>query len=222
MPKRARPVRPVPTRRSRCAALLRSVLRWMMTALACTWRLLTRPWRRGVAIEVLSTNLQRRRTLERELRSAVRRLRRTVGTPPLDGLAVVAQQVLGSHRPLAGCTQITHAADGASFALIRLALVANDRPLSADDVLAALAEQWIGLVGQRAVGASVLVPIEFAPPERHQVDSARASHALRAIRPRNPAGVPGAYPAATPLRADPLDPLAPMPFSAPERNGHSS
>jgi hypothetical protein len=200
----------------------------MRAPLTCTWRLLARAWRRGVAIEVLSTDLQRRRTLERELRVAVRQLRRTVGAPPLDGLAVVAQRVLGTHRPLAGCTQITHTTDGASFALIRLALAANDRPLSADDVLASLAEQWIGLVGQRAVGASVIVPIEFAPPERHQIDNARESHALRAIRPRTPAtpaGVPGAYPAPTPLRADPLDPLdplAPLPFSAPERNGHSS
>ena len=215
MPKR---VRPKPTLRSRCAGWLLALWSWMACSMSRAWQVACRACRRqDIAIEVLSTDQQRRRSLERELRVAMRRLRRTLGAPPLDGLAIIAQHVLGTSRQLAGCTHLSQGADGATRALIRLALEVDGRALGADEVLAALAEQWIGLISQRTHGATVIVPVEFAPPQPQ--DAGQTSEEP----PSRPVPVPGAHSSSPGLSAAPTplrpDPLAPIPFRAPEGNG---
>jgi hypothetical protein len=98
-----------------------------------------------------------------------------------------------------------------------VALEVHGRVLSADEVLAALAEQWIGLVGQRAAGATVIVPIEFAHQQPEEADEPPDERPARPLRPlRAPAAMPGVPAAPMPLRGDPL---APIGARAPDRNG---
>lgn len=120
-------------------------------------------WRHPVPVEVLLTDRGRRRALEGELRAGLRQLRRALGTPLPANLAVVVQQVIRTDRQLAGCYQVGQREDGARFALIRLAVQVNGRRLSTDELLAALAEQCIGLMIHDGGGPSVLVPVEFEP-----------------------------------------------------------
>lgn len=159
----------MPRHRHRCVCCrrrLRAMAAWLVAALRRGWQALCRS-RRPMRIEVLVTDHARRRTLERELRAGLRRLRRALGTPLPANLAVVVQQVIRTDRQLAGCYQVGPRQDGARFALIRLALQVNGRRLSTDELLAALAEQCIGLVIHDSGGPCVLVPVELepAPPD---------------------------------------------------------
>jgi hypothetical protein len=126
-------------------------------------------------VEVLVSDRTRRRALERELRSGLRRLQRALGAPLAADLAVIVQQVITTERQLAGCYQLGTRRDGAQFALVRLALQVNGRRLSTDELLAALTEQLVGLATQGS--PSVLVPIDFEPG---QPAEARRLTALRA------------------------------------------
>ncbi len=147
--------------RSRCAAGLRRA--W--TA-ACRWP-------RPVPVEVLVADRTRRRLVERELRGGLHRLQRALDAPLPTGLAIVVQQVIATDRQLAGCYQVGQRSDGSCFALVRLALQVNGRRLTTDELLAALAEQYIGLVGRDS--ASVLVPIDFepGPPQAQRLTALR-------------------------------------------------
>jgi hypothetical protein len=118
---------------------------------------------RGIPVEVLVSDRLRRVSLERDLHQGIRQLRRAlVGHFPSD-VAVVVQQLIQTDRQISGCYQVSQRPDGTRFALVRLALHLDDRPLGVDEILAALAEQFIGLAIQ-AAGPSVLVPIDFSPP----------------------------------------------------------
>jgi hypothetical protein len=127
------------------------------------WRL-RRVFRFGpprVAVVVLTTHRHRRRTLKRQIESAVRQLEHTLPlTPPIE-VSVIVQQCLGSERPLAGCYLIGQRSDGSCRVLFRLALAVDDRCFDIDTILAALAEEWIGFVTQQADGPSVSVPIDL-------------------------------------------------------------
>ena len=123
-----------------------------------TWRAIRR-WRRPVPVEILIADRAKRRRLERELRRGLRRLQRALGAPLPADLAIVVQQVIATERQLAGCYHLGQRPDGTRFALVRLALQVNGRRLSTDELLAALAEQCIGLATQGS--SSVLVPIDF-------------------------------------------------------------
>jgi hypothetical protein len=153
-----------------------------------------------VPVEVFVADVARRRVLERELRHALRRLQRALGAPLPAGVAVVVQQVIVTDRQLAGCYQVGRRPDGTQFALVRLALQANGRRHSTDDLLAALAEQCIGLALQHGGGPSVLVPVELEipqvapPPPRTPADVRRVS-GLRPD-PLAPHAVAGGIPAA--------------------------
>jgi hypothetical protein len=127
-----------------------------------------------IPIEVLVTNGTRRRKIERELRAGLRQLQRMLGERPVADVGVVVQQVITMDRQLAGCSHLGQRADGTQYALWRLALQVNGRPLAADELLAVLAEQWIGLAKQRQ-GTSVLVPVDFEPSE---ATSSRRAHTL--------------------------------------------
>jgi hypothetical protein len=135
--------------RSRCAA-----------GLCRAWQAIWR-WRRAVPVEVLVVDRTRRRMLEQELRRGLHRLQRAFGAPLPAGLAIVVQQVIATDRQLAGCYQVGQLPDGSRFALVRLALQVNSRRLSTDELLAALAEQYVGLASRDSMSA--VVPIDFEP-----------------------------------------------------------
>lgn len=119
--------------------------------------------RHPIRVEVLIVDRVKRRSLEVELRRGLRRLGRVVGIPYPIRAAVVVQQVLKTERQFAGCYQLWQSSNGARCVLFRLALQVNGRSLGPDELLAALAEQWIGLALEQSAAPSVLVPIEFDP-----------------------------------------------------------
>ena len=121
--------------------------------------------RHSVPVEVLIAERARRRTLEHDLRAALARLQRTVGSPHLMEVAVVAQHVVRTDRELAGCYQTAWRQGGVRFALLRLALQVNGRELRTDELLAVLAEQYIGLTLEQSAGTSLLVPVDLETPE---------------------------------------------------------
>lgn len=115
-----------------------------------------------IPIEVLVADRSRRRKIRTELRAGLRRLQRVLGEPPPCRIAIVVQQVIVTDRQLAGCCQLATQPDGSSHALWRLALEVNRRPLSSDELLAVLAEQWFALAGQLA-SSRVLIPVDIGP-----------------------------------------------------------
>lgn len=132
--------------------------------------------RRTIPVEVLLRNRAQRRTIERDLQSGLRRLRRALGDQFPLGVTVLVQRVICTDRQLAGCYQVSHRPDGASFALIRLALEMDGRQLGTDGMLSVLAEQCIGLAVHQSGGTGVLVPIELSParqPDRQHIDALR-------------------------------------------------
>ena len=126
------------------------------------WQALRR-WRQSIPVEILVTDRAQRRRLHRDLRIGLRRLERALGGSFPTDVAVVVQQVICTDRQLAGCYQVGHQPGGGSFALIRLALQVDGRRLETDELLAALAEQCIGLALHGSGGTGVLVPIELEP-----------------------------------------------------------
>ena len=137
--------------------------RFCVEALRHGWDVLR--YRGGkVPMEVLLANGTRRRQIERELQTGLRQLRRILGERPLADIAVVVQQVITTDRQLAGCCHLGHRPGGAQYALWRLALEVNSRPLSSDQLLAVLAEQWMALANQQN-GSSVLIPVDLEPDE---------------------------------------------------------
>src|SRR6266536_5245281 len=132
---------------------------------------------RAIPIEVLVKHRAQRRTIERDLQSGLRRLRRALGEQFPSGVTVVVQQVICADRQLAGCYQLAHRPEGPGFALIRLALQVDGRQLPPDEILSVLAEQCIGLAVHQFGGAGVLVPIELGAARR--TDGGR----LDALRP---------------------------------------
>jgi hypothetical protein len=104
-------------------------------------------------------------------------MRRIVGASLPSELTVVVQQLVEKDRPLRGCYQLERRPDGRTLALIQLAVAVNGRRLSADEVLATLAEACIRLAAQVGGEPSVLVPIEPAQPP------AEESRRPRALRP---------------------------------------
>jgi hypothetical protein len=127
-----------------------------------------------VPIEVLVSDRSRRRSLERELRWGLRRLRYALGEPLPAELTVLVQQVIRTDRQLAGCYVLGQRSDGSRFALVRLALQVDGHRLTTDDLLAVLAEQFVGIAIQQAT--SVLVPIDLAPA---MTPASRGAPALR-------------------------------------------
>src|SRR5207249_9588623 len=107
-----------PSLLSPCRRWLAVVRARCMAVFASAWRAITR-WRRPVPVEVLITDPSKRRSIERELRSGLRRLRRALGAPLPAELAVVVQQVIKAERQLAGCYQVGQRPDGTRFALVR-------------------------------------------------------------------------------------------------------
>lgn len=121
---------------------------------------------RGVPLEILVADRARRRRLARQIRTGLCQLRHVLGESFPQHVTVIVQQVVcpaTTSRQLAGCSQVGQRADGTRFAHVRLALQVDGHDLHADEVLAALAEQCVGLAAQQAGSASVLIPIELTP-----------------------------------------------------------
>jgi hypothetical protein len=89
----------------------------------------------------------------------------------------VVQHVIRTDRQLAGCCQVGQRPDGTRFAFIRLALQVNGRRVGTDELLAALAEQCIGLLTQANGATSLVVPVEL------EVEPAAGPHRLTALPP---------------------------------------
>jgi hypothetical protein len=107
-------------------------------------------------------------TLARELARALRQLQLILGELLPADLAIVVQHVIATDRQLAGCYQVGQRSTGTRFALIRLALQVDGRRLATDELLAALAEQCIGLATQLS-SSSVIVPIDLNPAPASQI-----------------------------------------------------
>jgi hypothetical protein len=129
------------------------------------WSAIRRNWTE-VSVEVLVVDRARRREVEREVRAAVRRLRRLLADPCRGDVAVLVQEVVQTDRQLAGCTRITERADGSRLVLVQLALRVDGRRLGIDEVLSALAEQCVALATETSGRPSVLTPVEGRPLER--------------------------------------------------------
>ncbi|MCC6176197.1 MAG: hypothetical protein IT305_12900 [Chloroflexi bacterium] len=147
--------------------------------------------RRAIPMEVLVKNRAQRRTIERDLQSGMRRLRRTLGAQFPTGAAVLVQQVICTDRQLAGCYQMARRPDGPDLALIRLALQVDGRQLLMDEMLSVLAEQCIGLAVHQTGGAGVLIPVELEAARRtedRRVDALRADPLAPATTPTRTTG----------------------------------
>lgn len=139
----------------------------------------TRQRKLGIRVEVLVADERWRRALEAEVRRGLRQLAHALDNPLASSgeVAVVVQHAIKTDHQLAGCYQVGELGDGRRFALIRLALQVNGRRLDLDELLAALAEQWIGLAIQQSIRPSVLVPIDLEPSGTAEV------RPLTALRP---------------------------------------
>jgi hypothetical protein len=155
--------KPVRAARARRPGRLARVASGIRARAARAWRFLTGG--RGPAIEVLLTESARRRAIERELRIQLRNLSRELGTHlPVD--AIVVQQVLlgpGGDQERAGCTRATTRNGGRRRTLMLLALQANGRRFSTDEVLSALAIQAMALIGD--AGVTELHSVTFPPSQ---------------------------------------------------------
>ena len=115
----------------------------------------------GPPVVVMVAGRSQRRSLEREIRPGLRRLKQALGPAALNHVTVVVQHTIATDHQVAGCYHIGKHADGSPFTLVRLALNVNDRALSLDEILATLTEQCISLAVQQAGGMSVIVPVEM-------------------------------------------------------------
>ena len=154
MSKRSRKPRPIVRRLNHLCGLVALVLHWLAAHL---------PRPRRIPIEIVLADQSRRRGLKRTLRRSVGQLRKVLGDLLPQDVVVVVQQVIPAEHELAGCCQLGQRPDGQRFALIRLALQIKGRRLSTDEVIAALAEQCIGLAMNQAEGIKVRVPVQLEP-----------------------------------------------------------
>ena len=174
MSKRSRKAHPIVVKLRKASAPLVAAARFVGRHL---------PLRRRIPIEVVLADAGRRRTLKREVARTVRRLQRLLGGLLPDDIVVVVQQAIPAEAELAGCCQLAQRPDKRRFALVRLALQVSGRRLSTDEVLAALAEQCVGLALQQAPGIDVRVPIRLEPGEsRHDRRTAFPPDPLRPFR----------------------------------------
>lgn len=144
-------------------ARLRAGVRRIAVAARQTRRVIRRTLR-GDPVEVFVTDRSRRLKHERDIRGAMRRLRRVLGRSlPADAVVIVQQVVVAADHPVAGCYHLGQRPDGAAFVLIRLALEVDGRALTPDQLLANLAEQCIAIAMQHDGALSVVVPLDLAP-----------------------------------------------------------
>lgn len=119
---------------------------WRRVFATLRWPRLWLGGRRGIPIEVLVSNDSERRTLERQLRVTLHKLRGALGPLPSGRrVAVVVQHTLGAEVPLASRCDARRDGGGTVLFLIRLALHVHGRALPTDEVLAQLADRYVAL-----------------------------------------------------------------------------
>ena len=162
------------TRRRRTKSkTLRLARRWgdhcrrlLRRAVYCCWSAAVRLWRhlrRGPTVIIDARRRQARR-LRREIARAARTYARALGVELPTGLLVVVQRVVHEGRQLNGLLQAFDAPDGDRRYVIHLALSVNGRPVSDDELLAALRHQLTRAL-EDAIGKPVLsVPLEMEMP----------------------------------------------------------
>lgn len=194
-----------------CAAVYRALRRagGSVVRLLRVLRVLGRWWpaSRGVRVEVLVVDPAARRRIGRAIRRALGRLRRVLGASFPQHLTVVVQRTVypgAAGHELVGCCQVGQRPDGTRFSYVRLALEVDGEDLTDDDLLAALAEQCLGLAGQQPGGACVLIPLERG--KRHALRSPETtvsgSAAFGSRSGATPANVSRTDPLAAPAAAD--------------------
>jgi len=144
--------------------------------------------RRPIPVEVLFTDPNQRRTLEREVRRCLRQLHRALGPDFPVGLAVIVQQTVATDHPVAVCFHVRHQTGSASGALVRLALQIDGRRSTIDEILAALADACVSLADHWNQ-SGVLVPVAAATPQPVQSDPL-ASLRSDPLMPRSNGTVP--------------------------------
>lgn len=144
--------------------------------------------RRPIPVEVLFTDPNQRRTLEREVRRCLRQLHRALGPDFPVGLAVIVQHTVMTDHQLAGCFHIRHRTGGASGALVRLALQIDGRRRTIDEILATLADACVSLADPSSQ-PGVLVPIAAAMAQPVQ-SSPVASLRSDPLMPRSNGTIP--------------------------------
>ena len=132
-------------RRAALRAFLRRALESGVTAVERTLRAFRR--RPEATVEVLIADRVRARSIQREVRAGLRRLRRLLGPALLDDLSVGVQYPLDTDPQLASRHELLARRDGGYGVLVRLALSVDGREIGTDRVLAALANECIVLAG---------------------------------------------------------------------------
>lgn len=118
-------------------------------------------------VAVLAGNLTTRRRWRRLLGNTVRRLQRLVGPPPGADLALLLVEWLPEGQR-ATCVAIRRRSDGQTVRLLCLAHSVPERRLTPDEVLAALAEQYLACA-QIAKARTARVPIPTPTPAADQL-----------------------------------------------------
>jgi hypothetical protein len=118
-------------------------------------------------VVVLAGNHRMRRRWRRRLGDAVRRLQRLVGPPPGADLALLLVESLPEGQR-AACVAIRRRSDGQTVRLLCLALSVPERRLTPDEVLAALAEQYLACA-QIAKARTARAPRSCSAPAADQL-----------------------------------------------------
>jgi hypothetical protein len=100
--------------------------------------------RTAVPIEIISGDRACRWRWRRVIGNGVRRLQRLTGTPTSPAIALLVVESLPDGQRSA-LSSVRRRGDGRTFHLVRLALSVPDRRLAPDEVLAALAEQYLAV-----------------------------------------------------------------------------
>ncbi len=151
-----------------------------MTAL---WRVWARVFPEPIPVEVLIADPKRRSVLTRQLRAGILRLRHVYGGNLPESLAVIAR-----HSETGGASYSEFGEGDGRLTVIRLALVADGRELSVDEVLAALCEQ-VHAIASRGVAAPAII--------RRRIQDPLTAGAVRPDAVNESAGTAGAAPVPT-------------------------
>jgi hypothetical protein len=142
------------------------------------------PWRPVVAADVQG---KRGRRLRTEIARVTRTHLRALGvTPPQHLLVVVQRTVVEEGRPLAALLQVFEDGEGRRRHVLFVALSADERQVSNEEVVATLRQQLQRVVGDELGTLRVSVPLE---PARTRAGLGRPDPAGRgaaAVRPRAP------------------------------------
>jgi len=148
---------------------------WVVVGTTC-WRAVVRRLRPAPTV-IVDVRRRQARRLRREVARAARTYARALGAELPTRLLVVVQRVVYEGRQINALLQAFDAPDGNRRYVLHLALSINGRPVSEDELLAALRHQ-LARVLEDAVGKPALsVPLDLEVPR------VRASAPIVKLRP---------------------------------------